>query len=93
MMENAGLALFVQAALGWLWQWARAPQRIPGWASWTVFGLAAIAGYGWATYNVVESFQHDWRNALFLMVSFVLAARGAASASSDAKAAPKTNSL
>ena len=91
-MENAGLYLLVQGGVGLVWQWARGPKRFPNWASWVVFGLAAVGGYVWATPDALGAFRADWRTALFALASFVLAARGAASSSSEARIAPKTNS-
>jgi hypothetical protein len=91
-MENAGLALLIQVGMGYVWQWARGPKKIPGWLSWTVFGIAAAFGWVWATPGAFARFADDWRNALYLMASFMLATRGSASSSADVKVAPKTNS-
>jgi hypothetical protein len=93
MMENAGLALLAQTVVGWMWQWARGPKRLPNWASWAVFGGVAVACFWWATPDALPSFASDWRKAIFMLVSFVLAARGAAATAKEAGVAPKTNSL
>lgn len=90
---NPELQLIGQAALGYAWQLTRAPKKIPNWMSWMLFGIAAAAIYVWITPSFGGTFHDNWRLALAGMASFLLGARGAASTSSDAKVAPKTNSL
>lgn len=92
-MTNADLALLGQVVLGYVWQWVRSFARVPNWVSWPVMGLSAIAVYVWITPTVVTDWQANWRFAVAGCVSFILAARGAASTTSEAKAAPQTNSL
>jgi hypothetical protein len=92
-MTSTELMLMAQAIMGYVWQWTRGLKKVPNWVSWTIFGLSAMLLYVFATPGFEETFAKSWRTALAGMISFLLAARGAASSSSDATVAPKTNSL
>lgn len=92
-MTESDIALLGQVVLGYLWQWARSFQRVPNWVSWSVMGLAAVGVYVWITPSIVGDFTASWRAALAGLVSFILAARGAAAGAKEVNVAPKTNSL
>ena len=92
-MHAAELMLIAQAALGYVWQWTRALKKVPNEVGYGVFGVSAVLIYIFATPDFGKTFHESWRTAVAGAFSFLLAARGSASASSDTKVAAKTNSL
>jgi len=92
-MSAMELNLLGQAVLGYVWQWLRAIKNIPNWASWAVAAVASAGVYVFVTKGFGEAWQADWRAAVAGMLSFILAARGTASTSSETGIAKPTNSL
>lgn len=92
-ISSAELMLVAQGVLGYIWQWTRAPKKIPNGVSYAIFGVAAAVAYVYATPTFGDTFQGNWRTAIAGLVSFVMSARGFASGSSDAGLAAKTNTL
>lgn len=92
-MSHTELALLGQVVLGYVTQWLRGLKNVPNWISWVGLGIASVAVYVWITPSFDADFKADWRAVVAGGVSFLLAARGGASTSSDTKAAPKTNSI
>jgi hypothetical protein len=90
-LSNAELALLGQVVLGYAMQWARSFKNIPNWVSWTVMALSCVAIFVWITPGIEKTFFLDWRTAVAMLVSFILAARGGAAVSKETKAAPPTN--
>lgn len=86
------MSLLAQGIMGYVWQWARSQKKVPNWLSWAAFGGLAVAVWFWVTPTAGVDVSTDWRKALCAVVSFILGVRGAASTSSDTKAAPATNS-
>lgn len=91
------LKLAAEIALGWLWQVTRAFRVVHNAWGYVIFGLACGAVWYWMTPDAEKLFMSNWRHGLADVVvaiaSMVLAARGAAGTSADAKVAPKTDSL
>ena len=81
-----------QIALGYVWQWVRAPKNVPNWVSWGAFAGVSVLLWVWMTDDAGKQLATSWRAAVCQIVSFILAARGAASSSSELKIAPMTNS-
>ena len=81
-----------QVALGYAWQWVRAPKAVPNWIGYGAFGALAVGLWFWTTPTAANMVSTDWRSAVAQVVSMVLAVRGAASFSSDIKVAPRTDS-
>ena len=86
-------SLLAQAALGFLIQHMKGPRVIPNWLSYVALGLSSVGLYWWTDHNATALLHADWRQLLAHVVTFFLAARGAAATSKDAKIAPKTDSL
>jgi len=91
-MSNAELYLIGQVVLGYVMQWARSFKNVPNWVTWGLFGLASIGVFVWVTPDFFTSFKSDWRTVIAALVSFILATRGGAATSKEAKLAPPTNS-
>lgn len=89
---NPIILLVGTAALGWLWQWARAPKGFPNWLSYTLAGVAAAFLVTWAVPGFEKQFATDWRAALITAVAVLQAMRGSAATSKDVKLAPATDS-
>lgn len=87
---NSELAPVAQMLMGYLVQWTRGAKAIPNWVGYAVLVVGTIAIYGWMTPDFSKLYHTNWRLLVAQMLSFFLAARGSASLSSDAKAAPKT---
>ena len=79
------IKLVAATALGKLWQHTRANPRFNNGLGYVLFGLAAGAGWLWATPGWNTG---DWRVTVLGLVLFVLASRGSAAALKDAGAAP-----
>lgn len=91
-MSNPELYLVGQVVLGYVVQWARSFKNVPNWASWGFLGLASVGVFIWVTPDFFTSFKTDWRTVVAALVSFILATRGGAATSKEAKLAPETNS-
>ena len=86
--DSAAWQLAAAAALGYVTQLVRAVDKIPNWASYALIGVAGSLIYWF--FNRTGVGGEDWGAGL---VMFLLATRGTASTVSEAKMAPKTNSL
>jgi len=86
----AGIRTLALAGLGFAFQWVRGQRRIPNWISYSGLVLFGAGTFLWATPGWNTG---DWRLTVFNLATFVLAARGAGSASKDAKVAPAANSM
>lgn len=96
MMEvtlNPVIAMVGAGVLGWMWQWVRAPKKIPNWVGYAVFSATAVGLVFWAVPDFEELIVQNWRSALITAVLVLQSIRGSAAAAKDAKAAPPTNSL
>jgi hypothetical protein len=91
-MSNSELYLLGQVVLGYAMQWARSFKNVPNWLSWGLFGIASALVFIWVTPDFFTHFKADWRTVLAALVSFILATRGGAATSKEAKIAPETNS-
>jgi len=85
--------LVLAGLIGYAWQWARGPKKIPNWIGYACASLLTVGGWIFITRDAFHIFQTDWRTAAAGIVTMYLTARGTASTSADAKAAPKTDSL
>jgi hypothetical protein len=85
--------LGIAAGIGYLWQWARGPKKIPNWLGYIVAGAVTIGAWVWVTPDAEKIVNANWRQAVAGIIGMYLTARGTASASSEAKIAPKTNSI
>lgn len=95
-MQQTDALMLATLVLGWLWQGMRSVKNWPNWLSYGLFGFAGLAVYALTLPEASLPDFHKWdsvRLALFAAAQFILAARGAAASSKDAKIAPQTNSL
>lgn len=93
-MSTPELTLLGQTVMGIIVQWLLfGPRKIPHWLA---YGLIAAVGVGvcvWVTPTIEAVFRENWRAGGAIVVSFLLAVRGAAGGSKDAHIAPKTDAL
>jgi hypothetical protein len=76
--------------LGWLWQWARSPQRVSNRLTWGVFVLGATGLFVWqAGPGLIKTNPYLLGLGAY---EFIMAARGFAATSKDVKIAPATDS-
>ena len=75
-------------AFGYVAQWIRGFERIPNQWSYVFIGIGGVLVY-WLALGGNLATREFWWGAF----TWMLAARGTASASSEARIAPKTNSL
>ena len=84
--------LALAGAIGFVWQWARAPKNLPNWISYAMAGLLTAGAWFFVTKDAGSVIVHDWRSAVAGIITMYMTSRGAASTSADVKAAPKTDS-
>ena len=92
-LNNAAIMAAGAVILGYVWQWARGPQKIPNWLTYALAVIVSGGVYAWATPDIVHQFTTDWRYAVLGLWTFFTSSRGFAAMSKDGKAAPQTNSL
>lgn len=85
--------LVVAGLIGYAWQWARGPKKIPNWLGYVAAGLLTLGAWIFVTRDAFTVVQHDWRTAVAGVVTMYLTARGTASTAASTKTAPKTDSL
>lgn len=79
--------------LGVALQWAKAPQKVPTWVAYTVFGVASVVAFLYVTPGAEAMVVSDWRRALGLFLAFLLSVEGMSAVSRKIGVAPKTNSI
>ena len=93
-MSTPELTLLGQSVMGLVCQWLLfGPRKIPSWLCYGLIAAIGIAVCVWVTPTIGAVFHENWRAAVAIVVSFLLAVRGAAGSSKDARLAPKTDAL
>jgi len=80
------------AAMGYAWQWTRAPKNVPNWLGYVIFGGLSIAVWYWVTPDAAAQVAGDWRSSVLKIVMLGASARGISAISAETGLAAKTDS-
>ena len=93
-MSAPELNLLGQAVMGLIFQWVLfGPKKVPSWLAYGTIAVSGVLVCIWVTPTIAQVFADNWRSGVAIIVSFLLAVRGAAGGAKDARMAPKTDSL